>query len=61
MAEAKVENQPDVVAQEPPSTPPADEADGAGASASPVESPTAGKSDNYFSRKFGSILNKSKR
>ncbi len=55
MAETKTEISPDAIL-EAPLTPLPDEADGTDPS-----SPSKGKSDGYFSRKFGSFLNKSKR
>ena len=60
MTEPKTDNPPDVIRETPAAQTP-DSADGVSATASPASSPTEGKSDNYFSRKFGSMLNRSLR
>ena len=58
MAEMKIDNPPDVVQDAPIQKDPEDSGEG---SASPPTSPSEGKSDNYFSRKFGNVLNRSLR
>ncbi|XP_065057027.1 uncharacterized protein LOC135685140 isoform X2 [Rhopilema esculentum] len=60
MADTKSDNPPDVV-QDAPTGKSSGEDDGGNATASPASSPTEGKSDNYFSRKIGSVLNRSLR
>ena len=60
MAETKVKNPPDVVQEAPARKAPEDGGESS-AAASPPTSPSEGKSDNYFSRKFGSVLNRSLR
>ena len=60
MAESRTDNPPDVIRETPAAQTP-DSTDGESATASPASSPTEGKSDNYFSRKFGSMLSRSLR
>ena len=68
MAETKVDSPPDVVQDAPVAKNPDSSGEGSVA-ASPTSTtaptspaaPTEGKSDNYFSRKFGSVLNRSLR